>query len=112
MGSDQAARVEEDELRLDQCSDLDFVTVNTRNSVYEAFVLSAATGEVMIRGGRHFPEFVRGRIFGSSFGGSSVRMRRISVDLHLEIQIDGERWTTSRICSVSRVPVTSMAGAA
>jgi hypothetical protein len=94
-----------DELRLDQCSELDLVMVKTRNSVYEVIVQSAATGDVLIRGGRHFPQFTQARIVGSTCGRSAVRLHCISLGMTLELETEDTGWLTSPICSVSKAPI-------
>ena len=47
----------DDPIDLESCSELDWIVVRTRSSVYDVIVLSGQHGEVMIRGGRFFPEF-------------------------------------------------------
>jgi hypothetical protein len=56
----------------------------------------------MIRGGRFFPEYRRAIVTGSIFGGSAVKLRKICVGLHMEMQLDGKSLVTSQIQSVSR----------
>ena len=96
-----AGRTDRD-IRLESCTELDCIVVRTRSSVYEVIVLSGATAEVMVRGGRFFPEFRRATIAGSIFGSSAVKLRSICVGLHLELHVDGQSFVTSRIQSVSR----------
>lgn len=84
-------------IRLEACRGLEWILMKTRNSVYELVVLAGDVGEVMIRGGRFFPEFQRAIVVGSIFGGSGVKVRTICVGLHLELCVDGKRLVTSRV---------------
>lgn len=97
-----------DAIQLESCAELEWIVVTTRRSVYDLVVLSGESGEVMLRGGQFFPEFTRMRVVGSVFGGTAVKVRSISVGLHLELRVDGQSFVTSRIQAVSRhrFPVT------
>jgi hypothetical protein len=90
------------DLQLASCPALESIVVRTRSSVYELIVLSGDRGEVMIRGGRFFPEFRRATVAGSSFGGSCMKLRSICVGLYLELHTAGRLFVTSRIQAVSR----------
>jgi hypothetical protein len=92
----------DDVIQLDSCSVFERIVVRTGRSVYDIIVLSSDEGEVMIRGGRFFPEFQRATIAGSIFGGSAVKLRNICVGLHLELHVNGKSFVTSRIRAVSR----------
>lgn len=87
-------------VQVDQMMDLESLSVRTINSTYEITVLSARTGDVMIRGGRFFPEFTNGRIAGSSLGGSFLKLRGIYVGFNLEIYANGTRIVTSPVKSI------------
>src|SRR5262245_24215727 len=95
------ARAEQD-LWLESCADLERIVVKTQSSVYELVVLCSKTGDVVVRGGRFFPEFRCARVAGSVFGGSAVKLRHISVGLHLELHVNGRPFVTSRIEGISR----------
>jgi hypothetical protein len=56
---------------LGSCAVQDIIVVNTRGSVYELVVLPAAYGEVLVRGGGHFPEFRRVVFVGARVDGGS-----------------------------------------
>ena len=92
----------DDALSLESCSELEWIVVKTRGSVYDVIVLAGDTGDVMVRGGRLFPEFRRGIIAGSVFGGSAVKLRSICVGLQLELHVDGKSFVTSPIQTISR----------
>ena len=92
----------DDAIDLKSCSELEWIAVRTRSSVYDIIVLSAEVGEVMIRGGRFFPEYRRAIMAGSIFGRSGVKLRSICVGLHMEFHFEGKSFVTSRIHAVSR----------
>ena len=91
-----------DYVELDSCPELEWITVKTSRSTYDVVVLSGDTGEVMVRGGRLFPDFRRATITGSLFGGIAVKLRTIAVGLNLEFLVDGTSVITSRIQAISR----------
>jgi hypothetical protein len=90
-----------DAIQLDSCPPFERIVVRTRRSVYDVVVLSGDPGEVMIRGGRFFPEFRRARVAGSTAGGSVLKLRSICVGLHMELNVNGKRFVTSRIQAIS-----------
>jgi len=98
---DQATPQPEEAIQLDSCPAFQWIVVRTRRSVYEIFVLSGDAGEVMVRGGRYFPEFRRATIVGSTFGGSAVRVGSICAGCYMELEVDGMSFVTSRIEAVS-----------
>ena len=90
-------------VRLDSCAECDWLVVRTCGGhVYDVIVLAGATGAVMVRGGRFFPDFRRATVVGSTFGGSAVKLRTICAGLHLELKVDGKSIVTSSITDVSR----------
>jgi hypothetical protein len=92
----------DDGIQLDSCPAFERIVVRTRRSVYDVIVLSGDTGEVMIRGGRFFPEFRRATIAGSIIGRSAVKLRSICVGFPMELHVNGKVFVTSRIQAVSR----------
>jgi hypothetical protein len=93
-----------DVIELDSCQEFQWIVVRTRRSAYDIIVLPGDAAEVMVRGGRFFPEFRRATLAGSTFGGSAVRVKSICVGLHLELHVDGKSLITSRIHAVSLGP--------
>ena len=98
---DQATPQPDEAIQLDSCPAFQWIVVRTRRSVYEIFVLSGEAGEVMVRGGRYFPEFRHATIVGSTFGGSAVRVGSICAGCYMELEVDGRSFVTSRIEAVS-----------
>lgn len=99
---DLAASQPDDGIQLDCCPAFERIVVRTGRSMYDIIVLSGDTGEVMVRGGRFFPEFRRATIAGSLVGRSAVKLRRICVGFRMELHVNGKTFVTSRIQAVSR----------
>ena len=96
-----ATQPTDDDIQLDSCPVFERIVVTTRRSVYDIIVLSGDAGEVMIRGGRFFPEFRRARVAGSTAGGSALKLRSICAGLSMELNANGKRFVTSRIQAIS-----------
>jgi hypothetical protein len=86
---------------VDELQPLDGLVVRTCNTTYTITVLSPATGEVMMHGGRFFQEPTRVRVTGASLGGSFLKMRGIYVGFSVELWHDGETIVTSRVQSIA-----------
>jgi hypothetical protein len=80
------------------------LTVRTENSTYDIHVICGRTGEILIRGGRFFPEFTQARLAGSSLGGSFLKLRGIYVGFSLEVHFEKRLIITSRVRKIA-VPV-------
>jgi len=91
----------DDAIQLDSCRVFEWIVVTTRRSVYDIIVLSGDEGEVMVRGGRFFPEFRRARVAGSTDGGSALKLKSICVGLRMELNVNGKSFVTSRIQAIS-----------
>ena len=90
-------------VRLNRCAQFERLLVITRHSRYDVIVLRGERGDVLVRGGRLFPSFRRARLDGSTAGGSVLKLGSIDAGLHMELNIGGERITTSTILAVRRV---------
>ena len=88
-------------LQIESLEDLDSIAVRTRNTVYEITVLSRFTGEVLVRGGRFFPERTAARLAGSSLGGSFLKMGGVYPGFSIEFQEGTRRIVTSPVQSVA-----------
>lgn len=86
-----------DGVQLETRSDMDQLIIRTENSTYEITVICARTGEILIRGGRFFPEFAPARLAGSSLGGSFLKLRGIYVGFNLEVHFERRSIITSRV---------------
>ena len=83
---------------------METLSVDTENSTYEITVISGRTGDILVRGGRFFPEFTPARLAGSSLGGSFLKLRGVYIGFNLEIHFDQRMIVTSRVRRIS-VPV-------
>jgi len=91
-------------VQLESVEDMEKLTVQTENSTYEITVISGRSGEILIRGGRFFPEFTPAKLAGSSLGGSFLKLRGIYIGFSLEVHFDKRLIITSRVREIS-VPV-------
>lgn len=94
----------DDGVQIDQLHELDHLSVQTRNSVYEIVVTSPATAEVLVRGGSRLPSFTPARLCGSSIGGSVVKHAGIYRGFRLELELEGRRILTSAVISIELDP--------
>jgi hypothetical protein len=88
----------DDGVQIDQLRALDRLVVRTRNSVYE--IIIGDSGDVMVRGGRFFPEYTRAVVLGSSLGGAFLKLGGIYRGFSMEIMFDGTRIVTSPVDAV------------
>jgi hypothetical protein len=88
-------------LQLEALQDMEKLTVRTENSTYDITVISGRSGEILIRGGRFFPEFTPARLAGSSLGGSFLKLRGIYVGFSLEVHFEQRMIITSRVRNIS-----------
>ena len=93
-------------VQLESMRDMDKLIVCTENSTYEVSVICGRTGDILIRGGRFFPELTPARLAGSSLGGCFLKLRGIYAGFNLEIHFDQKMIITSRVRQIS-VPVES-----
>lgn len=89
-----------DGVQIDTLRDLDVLFVKTMNTVYHITVVTARTGEAIVRGGKYFPEPTRAVILGSSLGGAFLKLRGIYCGFALEVYAIGTRIVTSSVQSV------------
>jgi hypothetical protein len=90
-------------LQLECLQDMESLAVQTRNSTYEITILSPATGDVLVRGGRFFPVFTQARLAGSSLSGSFLKLRGIYVGFSMEIHGESGPIVTSQVQSIGLV---------
>ena len=80
------------------------LVVRTDNSVYRITILTPHLREVLVQGGKFFPERTRACLSGSTFGGSCLKMGWVGLGLHLEFHA-GDQWViTSRVRSIAVEP--------
>jgi hypothetical protein len=90
-------------VQLESMQDMETLSVRTENSTYEVTVISGRTGEILIRGGRFFPELTAARLAGSSLGGSFLKLRGIYIGFSLEIHFENRLIITSRVRKIAVV---------
>lgn len=88
-------------VQLETLEDMDAFSVNTENSTYEITVISGKTGDILIRGGRFFPEFTPAKLAGSSLGGCFLKLRGVYTGFNLEIHFDQKMIVTSRVRQIA-----------
>ena len=79
--------------------------VRTRNSRYRIIVRRDTSA--IVQGGQFFPDATPGRIDGSGFGGSFLKVGWIGIGLRMEIFADGQRIITSPVRDISLERCTS-----
>ena len=73
------------------------IFVQTRNTIT---IIDGASREVLIRGGKYFPEKVAARVSGSSLGGSFLKVGGIYAGFSMEIQAGGTPIVTTPVRSI------------
>ena len=89
-----------DGLQIDRLRELDELAVQTHNSLYRIVLLEPLRGEVLVQGGRFFPESTRAQFAGCSLGGAFLKLRGIYIGFRMEIHVGLERIITSDVRSV------------
>jgi hypothetical protein len=83
----RALQTSDQAIHLERCAVFDLIVVTTGMSVYELIVLRGEQGEVLVRGGNHFPEFCQARLVGSTAGGNALKLLTIDIGLRMEFQM-------------------------
>jgi len=87
-------------IQLVSLPDLSELVVETRNSVYEITTIDGPEREILIRGGKFFPERTAARLSGSSLRGSFLKIGGIYAGFSMEIFYDGQTIVTSAVQSI------------
>ena len=95
-----------DGLNLGDLSALDRIMARTNNSIYEIVVVSPMGGDVLVRGGRFFPEFTPAHLAGASLGGSLLKMRSMHIGFRVEFACGGRVVITSPVCALAVKPAS------
>ena len=88
----------DDGVQVDQLRALDRLEIRTRNSIYE--IIIGDSGDVLVKGGKFFPEYTRAVVLGSSLGGAFLKLGGIYRGFSMEIMFDGTRIVTSPVVAV------------
>src|SRR5215467_9385824 len=86
-------------VQVDRLNDLDRLEVHTQNSLYEITVINPKSGEVLLRGGRHFPHATLVHLLGASIDDSSLKVRGIYPGFRMEFLHGSRRVATSSVRS-------------
>ena len=84
-------------IQVDELDGLQALRVRTRNSTYELAVMQTRPGEVLVRGGRYFPEWTRVHLAGSTLGGGFLKRYGVHLGLRMEFYWQGRRVVTSPV---------------
>jgi hypothetical protein len=76
------------------------VEVVTRHSVYCLVPVVGDSKAVLVRGGRHVPEFRRALSVGCSLGGALLKQNAVHVGFRMELAFEDMRLVTSEVCVV------------
>ncbi len=91
-------------VRLTDVDPFTTLVVRTDNSVYRITILEAHAREVLVQGGKYFPERTRACLNGSSFGGSCLKIGWVGLGLHMEFHA-GDQWIiTSHVHAIAVEP--------
>ncbi len=77
------------------------LVVRTDNSVYRITILKPHAGEVLVQGGKFFPERTRACLSGSTFGGSCLKLGWVGLGLHMEFHAGGQWIITSHVRAIA-----------
>lgn len=88
-------------LQLATLNPLDVLHIRTRNTLYEITILDAASAEVLVRGGRFFPDHRRAVLSGSSLGGAFLKLHGIYVNFCMEFNTGIVRIVTTAVESIA-----------
>jgi hypothetical protein len=87
-------------VQLDHMEDMEKLVVRTLNSLYEIIVIDGPSGEILVRGGKLFPELTHVRLAGATLGGSFCKMRGIYAGFRMEFNANGQRTVTTPVESI------------
>jgi len=84
-------------VQIDKLADMQRVHVRTRYSLYEITVIDGRGGDILVRGGKFFPDLTEAHLAGATLGGSFCKMRGIYCGFKMELCRDGQRIITSDV---------------
>jgi hypothetical protein len=95
-------RAWDDGVQVDQLRALDRLQIHTRNSIYD--IIIGERGDVLVKGGKYFPDYTRAVVLGSSLGGAFLKLGGIYRGFSMELMFDGTRIVTSTVEAVLTGP--------
>ena len=87
-------------LQLDALETLQVLRVRTRNSTYDLALAGDQHGDVIVRGGRYFPDWTRVQLAGASLGRGCLKRHGIYAGFRMEFYWGGRRVVTSPVHSI------------
>jgi hypothetical protein len=91
----------ENGVQIELLEDMQKIAVQTANTLYEIVIIGGREGDVLVRGGRFFPELKPANLAGATMGGSFCKMRGIYVGFRMEFMADGKRIITSPVETIT-----------
>ena len=88
-------------IQIDLMEDMQKIAVQTMNNLYEIVIISGHEGDVLVRGGKFFPELTPANLAGATMGGSFCKMRGIYVGFRMEFMANGKRIITSPVETIA-----------
>jgi hypothetical protein len=89
-----------DGVQIDTLEELSLVHAWTQNTLYEVVVACGAPGDVLVHGGRYFPDWTAARLVGSTRGGSLLKQFGIHPGWRIEFRFKDRVILTSPVRSV------------
>lgn len=99
-----------DGLQLDTLPPLRSLVVQTRNTDYRVTVIDGRRGDVLVTGGRFFPQPTRARLNGSTLGGSLLKWRGVYCGFRLELQLGAQTIVTTRVRAIAMATADTSPG--
>jgi len=90
-------------VQVDRMLDFECLEVETEEALYEITIICGRTGEVMIHGGKFFPESTPVFLCGSTLGGSFLKIRGIYSGFRMELQHEGYCIITPMVRTIRRI---------
>jgi hypothetical protein len=88
-------------IQIDTLADMQRIHVRTMYSLYEITIIDGRNGEILVRGGRFFPELTEARLAGATLGGSFCKMRGIYCGFKMELSVNSQRIVTSEVQTIT-----------
>ena len=86
-----------DGVQIESFDDLETLVIETRNSTYEITVICGRDGDILVRGGKFFPEKTAAHLSGASLGGSFLKLGGIYLGMSMEILHEGRSIITTPV---------------
>jgi hypothetical protein len=88
-------------IQIESMEDMQRVAVQTVHNLYEIVIISGHEGDVLVRGGKFFPDLTPANLAGATMGGSFCKMRGIYVGFRMEFTANGKRVVTSPVETIA-----------